>query len=1388
MGARIMNRGIFKNQSRRVLGIVLAFVLAFSLFPASSFAEDNSASVESNETKITTVQEMTGAQSTVLEEEEQAPSTKTNAAAQKDLTSVGSTTTPSSTSKDQVTTQAANEENVAFKTINKPTAKEGLVYNGQEQIGVVEGEGYTLSGTTSAVEAGWYTATAALEEGYVWADGSTAPYIIGWSIASGSDLKMHEMNKSLTDGFSFVVKAYVCPTDGKAGDYLWTTYQVNNNWVDLDVADLKTDEYKAAYGIGMHLWGNTYPMVSKNGNGEVTNYGWAQQGNASWTVSVPVQNEYDGVAILKDYGNGKTELEEVDARAQNGIITFDAIPSTLTKEEGGKRAAGFNNGLRGIEGGTNGVPSLSIVVLADKYKPETKTLEPGTYTITANLAMPGQYNPILKGVTVYANNPNNPFADKKQNSPVLDGNDAQSVGKSIPNTPLSKNATLVVAEDGTKSLILPIMNPVFTTQDLGTCESLDSVKISRCVPNDSSAWDYKNRATRINKIAVKLTDDLVEGATSYYFKGSVLYAVPLDRELAPDGDIALELSVNYDSLEKTSNSTEVPDISSDDTRKAVNVPAANQNLTYNSKEQVGIAEGEGYTLSGIVSATEAGEYTAIATLKDGYKWADGTDSPIEIAWSIAEAPKAVWHEMSSSLDDGFKFIAKGTVCPSGAKVTDYLWTEMQLTGNGSGTSWLSLKTQSLEAGEYKAAYGIGMQFAAFNLPALTQAYPTITYYNGTNTVKTYSWAQQGNASWTVSVPVESDYDGVSILKDYGDKTELEPINVKAENGTITFDVIPLTASQEEGGKLARGFNNGLRGIAGGTDSVPSLSIVVIADMHKPANVSIDKPVATEGLICNGDEQVGVAEGEGYTLSGTVSATDAGEYTAIATLKDGYKWADDTTDPVLISWSIAPAPVRPDPQPSDKLEPGTYTITANLFVPDTENDILHRTAYMTNPKNPMVDQNDPNYGLPLDPVADNAKLVVTEDSRYLLDLALPNPVFTLIELGAAEGGVKVLGIERDGKTYGANTEGRITRAVIELPTDSQEGMAFIKSHIYAGPLQIDKTWSVSLATDLANAKKISSSTEITIPGQSGGNTNVPSTTDPATPVDPSDNPATNPDSNEGDNSNGNMGTNANTNNNSSNNVATHPANNATATKFAQGTYKVTCNIWFDKTTTGLPLNPHITSGVFPPKDPVANNATLHVDANGRCTVTIPIPIQHKVMKVNSIRRLNIIDTRYSDGAISSITVDLGVLNPQNNVVRKSCTVNITMGDLAGTISGITGNKTWSATFQLNFSGLPTSGGGTIPAAALAALAGTDGVSDADEAALAALEALDEENASISESENPLASSAEGTLAANPWIAVLLVALCALVAASAVVIARKRRQERAAARSPYDSNLR
>jgi hypothetical protein len=73
-------------------------------------------------------------------------------------------------------------------------------------------------------------------------------------------------------------------------------------------------------------------------------------------------------------------------------------------------------------------------------------------------------------------------------------------------------------------------------------------------------------------------------------------------------------------------------------------------------------------------------------------------------------------------------------------------------------------------------------------------------------------------------------------------------------------------------------------------------------------IKIKAPTSVSNLVYNGEEQIGIEYNgvEGYTLNGIFSAIDAGTYSVIAVLNEGYIWDDDTTDNKIINWSISTA--------------------------------------------------------------------------------------------------------------------------------------------------------------------------------------------------------------------------------------------------------------------------------------------------------------------------------------------------------------------------------------------------------------------------------------------------------------------------------------------------
>ncbi|MGN0833844.1 MAG: S8 family serine peptidase [Kiritimatiellia bacterium] len=64
-------------------------------------------------------------------------------------------------------------------------------------------------------------------------------------------------------------------------------------------------------------------------------------------------------------------------------------------------------------------------------------------------------------------------------------------------------------------------------------------------------------------------------------------------------------------------------------------PTAVDGLVYDGQAQTGVVAGVGYTLSDHV-AIDAGDYLATASLRAGFVWIDGTDTPVGIAWQIAK--------------------------------------------------------------------------------------------------------------------------------------------------------------------------------------------------------------------------------------------------------------------------------------------------------------------------------------------------------------------------------------------------------------------------------------------------------------------------------------------------------------------------------------------------------------------------------------------------------------------------------------------------------------------------------------------------------------------------------------------------------------------------------
>lgn len=514
---------------------------------------------------------------------------------------------------------------------------------------------------------------------------------------------------------------------------------------------------------------------------------------------------------------------------------------------------------------------------------------------------------------------------------------------------------------------------------------------------------------------------------------------------------------------------------------------------------------------------------------------------------------------------------------------------------------------------------------------------------------------------------------------------------------------------------------------------------------------------------------------------------------------------------------------------EQLKPGTHTVTSNLYLPGELNTQLPGvTAYLTNPNNPLGQKPDGYTGpfestAPTTPASDNAQLVVGEDGSLTLTLQVLNPVFTLQNIDNCQN-AEVLKVKRDSKTYSdvtgsASRQGRITEITVKLNNNSG---SYVFNTCTEFPTLLGVDWNVPLTLDvdfsavpgytpappsdtvnyaklnaaIVNAQNAIKNARVSADGsdvdvldtwvtqgavdilskaieaakQALANNSQDEVDFAATTLNAATMALSQSAKNGTKVSNGGTSDGNNSGNNSGNN--TSDAGQVAVTEsghYAQGTYTVSGNVWFDKSVTGLPLNPHISNGAFPPKDPVSGNATMTVDGSGHAWVSIPVVIQDKVMVVNNVWGSGV---SYNG---SNVVIDLGTPRAGQTSFNGTCTANITMGALASTISGKSGSYTWSANWAVNFgSASMASGGGTIPAAALAALAGVEGTVDeasAEEAALAALDSDSAKSAS-GKAKNGSASS-EDSNSVLPLIAGIAAAVvCGGAIVAAVAIRRKR----------------
>ncbi|MBO5905823.1 MAG: tyrosine-protein phosphatase, partial [Kiritimatiellae bacterium] len=156
------------------------------------------------------------------------------------------------------------------------------------------------------------------------------------------------------------------------------------------------------------------------------------------------------------------------------------------------------------------------------------------------------------------------------------------------------------------------------------------------------------------------------------------------------------------------------------------------------------------------------------------------------------------------------------------------------------------------------------------------------------------------------------------------------ITTKIVNNLKTYNSTGTLKQQCEAYLKECGVKSGLTSQQA-ADKIADFQLLMLEDIETADEDpnKITAPVAVTGLVYNGSELTGVTAGTGYTLTGN-TAVDAGTHTAVATLAEGYKWADGSTDNKEISWSIAKATNEWTTEPSISLTEWTQGEEAGVL--------------------------------------------------------------------------------------------------------------------------------------------------------------------------------------------------------------------------------------------------------------------------------------------------------------------------------------------------------------------------------------------------------------------------------------------------------------------------
>ena len=327
--------------------------------------------------------------------------------------------------------------------------------------------------------------------------------------------------------------------------------------------------------------------------------------------------------------------------------------------------------------------------------------------------------------------------------------------------------------------------------------------------------------------------------------------------------------------------------------KKITVPTAKTNLVYNAANQIGVEQTTEYNVTD-GTKIDAGSYTAKVVLKDktNTMWNDETTTDKTVDWSIAKKDITVeWKEQTSWVYDGTAHKP-----------------EVTTPINGAGQEKINLIVEGEKV-------NVGTDYTATaKISSVDGGQKDKDNYNLTDYTKKFS----------IREAVIIGKVTINGINTYGETLIAQVSELSPSDATLKYQWFANDTESTTGGtKLTEPQDSNTYTIGKGlvgkyiyvvvTATKPNFNSATFNDItDKEKNITekvsakkVTAPTAKTGLVYNGQEQIGVEDGSGYTVTDG-EKKDAGNYTANVELddKDNTVWNDGTTTDKSMPWNIA----------------------------------------------------------------------------------------------------------------------------------------------------------------------------------------------------------------------------------------------------------------------------------------------------------------------------------------------------------------------------------------------------------------------------------------------------------------------------------------------------